>query len=134
MERVAPRLEGNGVSNQGEDGWFPECLVCRMGNIGPAVCLDPTCHEAHEGEAIDGAIEKFVKTGGHAWQLCQFCDRRILSDGGSFGVYALCVECWNAYAAAGRLPPIDPSDLHNDLATGILCKQNGAAVVKTKAR
>lgn len=108
------------VSNQGEDGWFPECLICRMGNIGPAVCLDPTCHEGHEGTIIEGARERYLEEAGHAWQLCQLCDRRILSDGGAFGVYALCVDCWNAYARAGCLPPSSPAELNDHLTSGVL--------------
>lgn len=108
------------MSNQGEDGWFPECLVCGMGNIHGTVCLDPTCHEGHEGTIIDGKTDKYVETAGHAWQLCQFCNRRMLSDGGSFGVYALCIDCWNAYARAGHLPPPSPRVLHEDLSSGVL--------------
>ena len=27
------------MTNPGEDGWFPECLNCGMGNINGAVCL-----------------------------------------------------------------------------------------------
>jgi hypothetical protein len=96
------------MSNQGKDGYFPLCLVCGMGNVGCVVCLDPTCHEKHQGEAIAGAREKYLEEAGHAWQLCQFCDNYVRSDGGAFGTYALCVECWNRFARAGRLPPTGP--------------------------
>lgn len=108
------------MSNQGEIGWFPECLVCGAGNIGCAVCLDPTCHEGHEATIIENAQEKYVEEADHCWQLCQFCDRKILSDGGAFGVYALCVDCWNHYARAGRLPPSCSHEMHDHLASGVL--------------
>ena len=45
------------MGNQGEDGWFPVCLVCGLGNAGCVVCLDPTCHEQREGRTIEGAKE-----------------------------------------------------------------------------
>lgn len=96
------------MSNQGEDGYFPVCLVCGMGNLGPVVCLDPTCHEQREGRVIEGAKEKYLEAAGHAWQLCQFCDGRVRSDGGAFGTYALCVACWNSFAREGLLPPASP--------------------------
>ena len=28
------------MSNQGEDGWYPECSVCQCGNLKGVVCLD----------------------------------------------------------------------------------------------
>ncbi len=108
------------MSNPGENGWFPECLVCGMGNIGCAVCLDPTCHERRAGIIIAGAREKYLEQAGHCWQLCQFCDRPMLSDGGAFGVYGLCTGCWNAYAQAGRLPPSSPEEVRDHLASGVL--------------
>lgn len=108
------------MSHQGEDGWFPECLVYGMGNIHGAVCLDPTCHEGHEGILLDDKSDKYVEAAGHAWQLCQSCDRKILSDGGAFGVYTLRVDCWNAYGRAARLPPSCPAVLHDHLSSGVL--------------
>lgn len=108
------------MSNQGENGWFPECLICGRGNIGGAVCLDPTCHERHNGAIIESACEKYVQKEGHWWQHCHCCDTPILSDGGSFGVYALCIDCWNVHARAGRLPPSSPLTLHENLASGVL--------------
>jgi hypothetical protein len=99
------------MSHQGFEGWFPECLVCGMGNFGPAVCLDPTCHEFHESAGfapIESPTEKFIYSDGHYWQCCQLCDKRIRSDGGSWGTYALCISCFNAFARARVLPPPDP--------------------------
>lgn len=57
-----------------------------MDNIHGAVCLDPTCHEGHEGAILDGKTDRYVERDGHFWQLCRFCDQPMLSDGGSFGV------------------------------------------------
>jgi hypothetical protein len=94
------------VSKPGEDGWFPICAACGLGNVHCVVCLDPTCHEKHQGKVIEGAREKYLEEARHAWQLCQFCDNYVCSDGGAFGSYALCVECWNDYARKGELPPI----------------------------
>ena len=28
------------MSHQGEDGWYPECSECDMGNLGKVVCID----------------------------------------------------------------------------------------------
>ena len=96
------------MSDQDEDGYFPMCLVCGRDSIGPAVCLDPTCHAAHEGEAIDSPREKYIEMDGHAWQFCQLCDHGILSHGGAVGTYALCVACWNAAVERGERPPTAP--------------------------
>ena len=54
------------MGNQGEDGWFPVCLVCGLGNVGCVVCLDPTCHEQREGRTIEGAKEKYLEEASHA--------------------------------------------------------------------
>jgi hypothetical protein len=99
------------VSHQGYEGWFPECLVCGGGNVGAVVCLNPTCHEAHEGQLIASATERLVQADSHWWKLCHWCDRPIRADGGAWGTYALCIECWNSHAAAGILPPASPGEL-----------------------
>jgi hypothetical protein len=80
-----------------------------MGNVGAVVCLDPTCHEAHElklVEAIGG--ERLVQEEGHWWKCCQLCDRRIHADPGAFGAYAICVECFNRSVGRGEWPPMTP--------------------------
>ena len=89
-----------------------------MGNVGPVVCLDPTSHEAHglnpvepkqayiEGDLRDD--ERLIREGGHWWKCCQLCDRRILSDPGAFGTYALCAGCFNEYVKRGEWPPTTP--------------------------
>ena len=40
------------MSHQGYEGWFPECIVCHCGNVGPVICLEPACHEAHGLKAV----------------------------------------------------------------------------------
>jgi hypothetical protein len=97
------------MSHQGFEGWFPECLVCGCGNVGPILCLDPTCHERHGLTTIDAKDERLVSHDGHHWKLCQFCDRGFLSDPGAWGSFGLCIECWNKFAAAGMFPPTSPA-------------------------
>lgn len=41
------------MSNQGEDGWYPECKDCGCGNLGS----DVFCSGCHQKE-IDKAIEE----------------------------------------------------------------------------
>ena len=107
------------MSHQGYEGWFPECIVCGMGNVGAVVCLDPTCHEAQginpielkPTKYVDGNLTvdiKLVEEDKHWWKCCQLCDRRIHADGGAFGSYAICVECFNSYVNRGEQPPITP--------------------------
>ncbi len=73
------------MSNQGIEGWFPECLICGMGNVGPIVCLDPTCHEHSEGKVIVEPSENLEMDSSHWWKGCNLCDQRVRSDGGSWG-------------------------------------------------
>jgi hypothetical protein len=106
------------MSHQGYEGWFPECIVCHCGNLGPVVCLDPTCHEAQglrpvtpKQTRIHGDLhddELLVKEDGHWWKCCQLCDKRIHSDPGAFGSYAICVRCFNQCVARGEWPPSAP--------------------------
>jgi len=96
------------MSGQWQRGWFPECLVCGMGNVGPVICLDPTCHEAHQGDIIEGGDEHLVTRDGHSWKLCNWCAGPILADAGAWGTYALCVDCWNRSARHRTLPPASP--------------------------
>jgi hypothetical protein len=97
------------MSPQGCEGWFPECLACGMGNVGPVVCLDPTCYEQYEaedGETLDeDTDERLIAQDGHWWKCCQLCDRRIHADPGAWGSFALCVGCFNAALRAGEMPP-----------------------------
>ena len=107
------------LSHQFEVGWFPECIKCHMGNVGPVVCLSPLCREAqtagpvlleksvyvHGDLSVD---EKLVEVDGHNWKCCQLCDLRILADPGAFGSYALCVKCFNDCVALGIDPPTLP--------------------------
>ncbi len=98
------------MSHQGYEGWFPECLVCGCGNVGPIVCLDPTCHEHNGLRILDTDDERLVTHDGHYWKLCQLCERRLLSDRGAWGSFGLCVGCWNTFVRAGVYPPT--SSLH----------------------
>ena len=129
------------MSHQGLPGWFPECVVCGDGNVGPVVCLDPTCHETrgrvpirleptkyvHGDLVVD---EKLVEEGGHVWKCCQVCDRRIHADGGAFGVYAICVSCFNLYAEADRDPPASPRETQRDLESGVAFRSEGKINVR----
>ena len=87
-----------------------------MGNVGPVVCLDPTCHEAYGLKLVkakQGWIggdkrddELLVQENGHWWKCCQICDRRIHADPGAFGSYAICVSCFNDFVARSERPPV----------------------------
>jgi hypothetical protein len=96
------------MSHQGYEGWFPECLVCGCGNVGPIVCLDPACHEEHGLRIVAATDERLVAQDGHSWKLCQLCERRFISDAGAWGSFALCVACWNKFALAGVYLPTSP--------------------------
>ena len=129
-------------------GWLviPALLACRLsrrigyGHFGPAVCLDPTCHESHEAAGftpIESPRDKFVLADGHHWQCCQLCDRHILSDAGSWGTYALCIGCYNAFARASVLPPTTPQSLVRFTQTGIIIWQstpNGKKLVVSRPK
>jgi hypothetical protein len=106
------------MSHQGYEGWFPECIVCHCGHVGPVVCLDPTCHELHGLRAVEvtkkvvaGDLvedEQLVNADGHWWKSCQACGKRLLSDPGAFGSYAICVKCFNESVMKRELPPSSP--------------------------
>ncbi len=106
------------MSHQGYEGWFPECLVCGLGNVGPIVCLDPICHEHHGLRTIVANEERLVAHDGHHWKRCQLCERRCLSDPAAWGSFALCVGCWNKFASADVYPPTSPSQLFTDVERG----------------
>ncbi len=106
------------MSYQGNEGWFPECIVCHCGSVGPIVCLDPTCHDAHglrpvtpQKTYVAGDLqpdERLIQESSHWWKCCQLCDRRVQADPGAFGPYAICVECFNRFVSRGELPPNKP--------------------------
>ena len=115
------------MSHQGFEGWFPECLVCGCGNVGPVVCLDPTCHEHHGLRSIIATDEHSVTRDGHHWKLCQLCERQCLSDPGAWGSFALCIECWNKFAQAEVFPPHSPSLL-------VAAVERGVVVLRPEVR
>jgi hypothetical protein len=97
------------MSLQSNEGWFPECLMCGCGNLSAVVCLDPTCHEAAAGSIVPSNADSVLYSrDGHYWKDCYFCSKLIRSDGGSFGTYALCADCWNACAKRKEIPPSSP--------------------------
>jgi len=53
------------MSNQGEEGWYPECIVCDMGNLGNVVCeqcyMNKTSNKTKGKERIS---EKRLSTNG----------------------------------------------------------------------
>ncbi len=44
----------------------------------------------------------------------------MCSDGGAFGSYALCTDCWNLFARQGLLPPSSPGWLVEDIKAGVV--------------
>jgi hypothetical protein len=104
------------MSHQGYEGWFPECILCGAGNVGPVVCLNPVCHEQYiEGpkEYTDEifADDGLIKEDNHWWKCCRLCDRRIHADPVAFGSYALCASCFHQYARHGKYPPTHPKSV-----------------------
>jgi hypothetical protein len=106
------------MSHQWHEGWFPLCIACGANQLEGAVCLDPTCHEQHGLKPIelkpsvyvrgDLVIDiKLIEENEHWWLCCQICDRRMQADGGAWGSYALCINCFNDYINRGKYPPND---------------------------
>ncbi|GAB2678841.1 hypothetical protein GCM10009743_63900 [Kribbella swartbergensis] len=98
------------MSHQGYEGWFPECLVCGMGNLGGVVCLAPDHGDVHGlipivGER-SGTSDLSRDENGHWWMQCLLCDSRVLSDPFSWGSRAYCVGCWNHFTSRGLFPPV----------------------------
>ena len=54
---------------------------------------------------------------------CELCDRRILSDPGAWGTYAMCSRCFNAFARVGTSPPTNPRALTRFVQNGTLTWQ-----------
>jgi len=99
------------MSHQGYEGWFPECLICGMGNVGGVVCLSPMCHEESQGQVISDATERLIEKDSQFWKLCNLCDHASLASSASWGSYAICIDCWNQYAVKNELPPSAPNQL-----------------------
>ena len=121
--RRSPEIKN--MSHQGNDDWYPECLVCGMGNFHGVVCLDPTCHEHSFAELseppLDSQSKRFTEDG-HRWVSCACCEKAVRADGGAWGTYGICISCFTAYFLARRLPPIGPIDLNRHLTTGVLTR------------
>ncbi len=123
------------MSHQEMNGWFPECLICGMGNLNGVVCLDPTCHEyiyesAHDAPMPSSTTEHHSH--GHFWKTCAACQKDILADGGSWGTYGICTECFASYFHARRLPPENPAEVARHLHHGWLrFSEKGEPVVET---
>ena len=64
---------------------------------------------------------------GHAWKLCQLCERRFLSDPGAWGSFGLCLGCWNTFARAGVYPQTSPSLL-------VAAVERGEVVLRPEVR
>lgn len=102
------------MTNQSYEGWYPECLVCGMGNLGPIVCLDPHDHaDAVSARRIldgDGPEALIQDDDGHWWKRCRLCDRRVLSDPFAASI-GLCAGCWNHSPERGQYPPSSAEEL-----------------------
>ena len=111
------------MSHQGYEGWFPECIVCNMGNVSGAICLDSTCHEMFYADSLEAprvSEGDFLFRDNHHWKKCCCCDHLMLSDPGAWGSYCICISCFTVYFRARRLPPNSPGLVHLDLVAGIL--------------
>jgi hypothetical protein len=97
------------VSHQWSPGWFPECLVCGMGNLGGIVCVTPDFDQQHGLTPIIGemagtsALEH--REDGHWWMGCLLCDQVTLADAEAWGSVAYCTGCWNHFTLRGLYPP-----------------------------
>ncbi len=40
LRKRTRRMEGGEMSQQGEDGWYPECEICKCGHLDKVVCMD----------------------------------------------------------------------------------------------
>ena len=71
------------MSHQGHEGWIPECIVCHCGDVGPVVCLDPTCRETYGLKPIhvkatglvhgDSTVdERLIQEEGHWWNVVSY--------------------------------------------------------------
>ena len=101
------------VSHQGYEGWFPECLNCGGGNVGPVVCLAPHQEDQHaDRRSLDERSDpNLFQDGGHWFKKCQLCDLVMFSDPLAFGSFALCVSCWNSFVDQGFVPPTSGTEM-----------------------
>lgn len=101
------------MSHQGHEGWFPECLVCGMGNLNGIVCVTPDYVDQHGLTPIVGTMAGTSRLAreddGHWWKHCLLCDHPSLSDPGSWGSVAYCIGCWNHFTSRGLYPPASVS-------------------------
>ncbi|QIF00164.1 hypothetical protein [Roseimicrobium sp. ORNL1] len=122
------------MSHPGIEGWFPECIICGMGNLHGVICLDPTCHEFIYESSHDAPVSSSTRehhSHGHFWKTCAACQHDIRADGASWGTYAICTECFASYFAARRLPPASPAEVAQHLSHGWLkLTESGDPVVK----
>lgn len=87
------------MSNQNREGWFPECLICFLGNIGEHICLPCGLKGEVDSEKLMAAQnqenypEPYLR-GNHYYLNCFQCQRGTIADGGSYGVYAICLNCY----------------------------------------
>lgn len=96
------------MSHQGYEGWFPECLICGMGNLGGIVCLtaDGEVHGLTPIVAGRSGISDLVRDdASHRWKQCLLRDHRVLSDPFAWGSRAYCIGCWDHFTTQGMFPP-----------------------------
>jgi hypothetical protein len=96
------------MSHQGYEGWFPECLICGMGNLDGVVCITPSQEDEHGLTPITGersGTSEVFSDGGHAWKRCLLCPTAMSSDPLSWGSVAYCISCWNHFTQRGLFPP-----------------------------
>lgn len=108
------------MSHQYHPFWFPECLLCGMGNLPAVVCLLNSCHEEHGLSTIVDEQTLETEAAGHFWKGCQFCQRQMLADAAAWESTALCADCWNLYVIAERLPPTTARQVAAEVQAGKL--------------
>jgi hypothetical protein len=100
--------QDGGMSHQGYEGWFPECVVCGMGNLRGVICMTPLVDERHGLTPIVGprrGDSELFGADNHWWKRCLLCDTVMCSDAFSWGSLAYCIECWNHFTKRGLYPP-----------------------------
>ena len=97
------------MSHQGHEGWFPECLVCGMGNLGGIVCVTPDVWDRHGTAPVVGDMSGnsilTKEADGHWWKRCLLCEAKVLADSAAWGSVAYCVGCWNHFTTRDLYPP-----------------------------
>ena len=78
------RADDVDMSHQGHHGWFPECLICGLGNLGAIVCVTPDFGDQHGLTPIVGPDLEISTleqgSDGHWWKSCLLCDHLTLAD------------------------------------------------------